>query len=298
MIRVKKITELTGHNGALYSLEDSEIKDCIFSGGSDKIIAKWNLGILQVEKFTAQLPGIIYSLCYIEEKKILLVGTSEGKIHVIDLLQKREIKTLQNHIGPVFDIKYNTRIISVGGDGVLSITAIENFNTISLVKVSSAKLRMAAILGDSVAIACGDGAIRIIDLNTSEIKNEFHAHTGSVYSLKFSPDGKRLFSGGKDAHLNIWELFRENWVKAKSIPAHNYAIYSIVFSPDGKYFATASRDKTIKIWSTNTSEVLVRIDKEQFNGHINSVNKLLWNKYNNYLISTGDDRKIMVWEII
>jgi hypothetical protein len=27
------------------------------------------------------------------------------------------------------------------------------------------------------------------------------------------------------------------------------------------------------------------------------VNKLLWSDFNNYLISTGDDKAIMVWKI-
>jgi len=81
------------------------------------------------------------------------------------------------------------------------------------------------------------------------------------------------------------------------IPAHNYAIYSIVFSPNKKYFATASRDKTIKIWNAEILELLVRIDKKNFDGHTHSVNKLLWSDYKNYLISAGDDRAIMVWEI-
>ena len=113
-----------------------------------------------------------------------------------------------------------------------------------------------------------------------------------------------------------------NHQPSQSIPAHNYAIYSIVFSPDGKYFATASRDKTIKIWDANNLNVLSRINKESFDGHINSVNKLMWTTspksspresvlsrdqkglsnspagvVGSYLISASDDRKVMVWEI-
>ena len=43
--------------------------------------------------------------------------------------------------------------------------------------------------------------------------------------------------------------------------------------------------------------MLARIDKSQHEGHTHSVNKLLWTDFNNYLISTGDDKAIMVWEI-
>lgn len=300
MIQVKKLSELTGHSGAVYALEVSGTGNSFYSGSSDKIIAKWNLDNLKPEKFAAQLPGIVYSLCFINEKSLLLAGTSEGKIHVIDLEKKKEVKIFQNHIQPVFDIQFYTHkklILSAGGDGVLSVIRHDDFSTFKLFKLCTEKLRAIAIHGTCVAVACGDGMIRIIDLEELKIVNEFPAHTGSVYSLQFSPNGNYLLSGGKDAHLNIWQPELDSWKKIKSIPAHNYAIYSIVFSPSGNYVATASRDKTIKIWDINTFEILTRINKESFDGHSNSVNKLLWNKHNNILISGGDDRKVIAWEV-
>lgn len=281
MISVKKISELLGHSGAVYCLEQSETLNCFYSGSSDKIVAKWNLDTLSPEKFAAQLPGIIYSLCFIAEKNILLAGTSEGKIHVIDLAEKKEIKILQNHTQPVFDIQYSSQyelILSAGGDGVVAIVSLQELTAHKIIKLCNDKIRAIDIYKDQAACACGDGIIRIIDLNELKLKNEFSAHSGSVYSIKFSPDGQYLLTGGKDAHLNKWIFTNGEWAIAKSIPAHNYAIYSIVFSPDGKYFATASRDKTIKIWNPENCEIITRINKENFEGHINSVNKLMWCK--------------------
>ena len=322
MIEVKKIAELTGHNGAVYALEQAENPESFYSGSSDNIVAKWNLETLSAEKFAARFSSIVYSLCLVPEKNILLAGTSEGKIHVIDLKEKKEIKILQNHTQPVFDIKYGPPlalplnkgensaggggiILSASGDGTIAIISTENFSTIKIIKLCNEKLRAIDIYENHAAIACGDGMIRIIDLagNAPALKGEIQATLGkgtnSIYSVKFSPDGKYLLSGGKDAHLNKW-LFQpqtSDFELETSIPAHNYAIYSIVFSPDEKLFATASRDKTIKIWNAETFELLLRINKENHEGHINSVNKLLWSNFSNYLISTGDDRKIMIWEI-
>ena len=138
-----------------------------------------------------------------------------------------------------------------------------------------------------------DCNIRIFDLTTLEEKKIFVAHTLSANCICYSPDGALILTGGRDAHLNIWDA--KTYTRIKSIPAHNFAIYDIVFSPDAKLFATASRDKTIKIWDAETFELQVRINKENFEGHVNSVNKLIWTE--NYLLSTGDDRSVMVWEV-
>ena len=218
MLKAKKLSELTGHNGAVYALEESETPNCFYSGSGDKIVAKWNLDTLSPEKFAAQLPGIVYSLCFLKEKNMLLAGTSEGKIHVIDLKEKKEVKILLNHNQPVFDIKLSSHILSAGGDGVLSIISAIDFSTIKLLKLCNEKLRAIDIYENTAAIACGDGFIRIIDLNTLKVANEFAAHKDSVYSVKFSPDGKYLLSGGKDAHLNKWhpDSYREEDGKVDS----------------------------------------------------------------------------------
>ena len=83
----------------------------------------------------------------------------------------------------------------------------------------------------------------------------------------------------------------------QSIAAHDGAIYDIAYSPNSDLFATASRDKTVKIWDAKTFQLLEVLNKEDYDGHQYSVNKLIWSTYNNYLISAGDDRTIIVWEI-
>jgi WD40 repeat protein len=143
--------------------------------------------------------------------------------------------------------------------------------------------------------ACGDGYIRVLELPTLKVVNQFYAHDLSANKVIKHPIKDIILSGGRDAHLNIME-----WPSCKimeKIPAHNFAIYDIVFHPENSLFATASRDKNIKIWDANSLQFLYRIDKEKNEGHINSVNKLLWSKYENTLVSTGDDRSMMGWQI-
>ena len=43
--------------------------------------------------------------------------------------------------------------------------------------------------------------------------------------------------------------------------------------------------------------MLYRIDKEKNEGHLNSVNKILWHEETGYLFTAGDDKSIMIWEI-
>lgn len=298
---IRKTAQLTGHTGAVYALENSPERNNFYSGGSDGIVAEWDLTSPDTGEPLAKVNNVIYSLKLIAAKKLLLIGQDAGGIHVIDLATRKEIRLLQFHTAAVFDLNYAAQhdlLFSAAGNGTLAITGLTDFAAIKSIKLGTEKLRNIAISNSQteVAIGCGDGSIAVFDLPALTLKKRWMAHreSFSVNALHYSADDSILFSGSRDAHMNIFDA-KNNFSLVKSIPAHNYAIYSIVFSGDKKYFATASRDKTIKIWDADSLEILARLDKEKQDGHLNSVNKLLWKDEN--LISASDDRSLIVWNV-
>jgi len=305
-INIKHIATLSGHSGCVYAMDKGISEYTVFTAGSDMIVALWNLKTLQAEKFSASLPAPIYTICHIPEKKILLAGTTTGSIHILDLEKKEEVKILQHHLGPVFDIKYSIKtncFYTAGGDGNFAVCSLDTLSLVKMKKLSNEKVRSIDFnyTNSEIAVGLGDSNILVFDMYTLEHKKDFTAHQleGKVIGaniIRYSPDGKFLLTGGRDAHLKVWKS--DDYSLVKSIPAHNWAIYDIVFNHDATLFATASRDKTIKIWDAKTYQVLKRITKENFDAHTHSVNRLFWSTYNNYLVSTGDDRMVMVREVI
>jgi len=300
-IIVNKLFHLTGHQASVYALTKSDNARMIYTGSSDKMIARWNVENKSADNFAASMPFAVYELLFDVAYNRLYAGSGGGSIHVIDLTAKKEIKNLLLHPNaPVFEIikveKFNA-IVSASGDGTIAAFDEANFELISSKKITEQKIRSLCYLQkeELLLAACGDGYIKILEFPSLKIINQFYAHNLSANKVIKHPTKNILLSGGRDAHLNITE-----WPSCKiveKIPAHNYAIYDIVFNPENSLFATASRDKTIKIWDANKLQFLYRIDKEKNEGHINSVNKLLWLDYENILVSTGDDRAIMGWNL-
>ena len=307
-IQIEKAGQFTGHGGAIFTLEAAYNSHLFYSGSSDNLVVEWNLKDQQQNKVIARLPAKAMALKYIPDKNLLLIGQSAGGIHVIDLNKNEEIKLLQLHRLSIYDIQYLPEkecFWAVAGDGTLSVWSINDFSLITALKLCDKKIRSIDfnIVLKEAAIGCGDGTIRIFDsiaigFETFEEKKILKGHVDgfSVNTVCYHPNGKYLLSGSRDAYLNVWDIENE-YALIHHIPAHNYAIYSIAFSPDKKFFATGSRDKTIKIWQAENFDLLLRIDKSQHEGHTHSVNKLLWSDFNNYLISTGDDKAIIVWGI-
>ena len=294
---MQRIAAISAHAGAVYCLEQGRQRNTFFSGSADKFVAEWNLHTFEQEKFTIKLEYTPYSLCYLKEKSRLLIGTSAGGIHVIDTTEKKEIRHLALHNQGIYDLKHIDTFdwfTAASGDGSISVWNTTDFSLVKKINLSSQKIRTIAVNTETnrLVVGCGEGNIYSISIPELEVVNTIKAHQGSVYALNFESNNV-LLSGGKDAHLNLWDF--NTLTNIKSIPAHNFAIYSIQVLSESNEWVTASRDKTIKRWNAQDYTVKQRIDKNSA-GHINSVNTILKHSYNNYLITASDDRQILIWK--
>jgi WD40 repeat protein len=297
-IEIIKYAHLTGHAGAVYSLCRTNDANIFFSAGGDGMVIRWDMNCPDRAYLTARVQSNVFSTCMIAGRYLLL-GQMQGGIHVLDLDQKKEIRNIAFHRNAVFDIQpadSDRMFFSAGGDGVLGVWRSDDFSLIKHIQISSKSIR--AVIVDKpherVYVGCSDHCIYVVDYDNLKILHRWEAHRNSVFSLCLSPCGKYLLSGSRDAHLSVW-LVEENYRHLHSQPAHLFTINHIVYSPDKGFFATAGRDKHVKIWDAANFKLLKVIDKEKFDGHVNSVNRLLWNEH--YLISCSDDRSLMVWKI-
>jgi len=159
-------------------------------------------------------------------------------------------------------------------------------------------VRAIAISTDETEIAfgCKDHLIKIYNLADYSIKQNLDSHSLPVTSLAYHPTGKYLISGSRDAQLKIWNLPTHELLQ--TIPAHMFTVYDIAFHPTLPYFATSSQDKSIKLWDAENFKLYKILSLEKAGiGHTHSINKLIWSNDGKYLISTGDDRQVMVWEM-
>lgn len=298
-IEVIKAAHLSAHTSAVYALCNGIKENDFFSAGGDGLLIRWNPQQPDKAYLTARVPEHIFSLCLLSDKTILL-GRMSGNIHVVDLNKKQEIKNIAFYAHAVFDIQpaeKGTVFFVAGGDGTLSVWASEDFTLLKQQRIAEKSIRALVINEKEGYIYAGssDCHIYVIDYKTLHVHYRWQAHRNSVFSLCLSPCGRYLLSGSRDAHFSVWTV-RENFRLLLSQPAHLFTINHIVYSPDQKFVATAGRDKHIKIWDAENFTLRKVISKEKQQGHINSVNRLLWR--DDYLISCSDDRSVMLWKII
>ncbi len=298
-IEVTKMATLTGHNDCVYGLAPSKKANIFFSADGNGMVARWNLEKPEIGDMVAKVQNSVYALHYREAGNQLLVGHNFSGLHLIDLDSKKELKSIELTSAQIFDIQSIGNLVLVAcGEGLVVALDFENWAVRKHLKASDKHARVIAVHPNqkSFAIGYSDHHIRVFDTETLDLQHTIAAHSNSVFALRYSPDGQYLVSGGRDAHLKVWNV-SQGYALHQSIVAHMYALNSLDFSPDGQYFVTGSMDKSIKVWDAHMFKLLKVIDKSRHAGHATSVNKLWWSAYQNFVVSASDDRTVSVWSL-
>ncbi len=299
-ITTQKIATLTGHNSSIFSVIPYKAPHLFLSGAGDGWIVEWNFNDPEMGHLVAKIETQIFSLCYLADANKVVAGNMNGGVHWVDLANPTATKNILQHEKGVFAIQQiGDTLLTAGGAGMLTRWDITQQKTVESLHLSNQSLRCLAYskARKEIAIGASDHNIYLLDADTLAIKQTIKkAHDNSVFTIKYSANSQFLISGGRDAHLRVRDL-EQDGKEISFQPAHWYTINDIAFHPKAPIFATASRDKTIKIWHSETYELLKVIETVRDQGHLNSVNRLFWSTFNDYLVSCGDDRSIMIWDI-
>jgi len=76
----------------------------------------------------------------------------------------------------------------------------------------------------------------------------YRGHSGIVYAVAWSPDGKRIASGSADATVQVWDA--ADGSNMYIFQGHSDRVFAVAWSPDGKRIASGSADATVQVWKT------------------------------------------------
>ncbi|CAD8117467.1 unnamed protein product [Paramecium primaurelia] len=139
-------------------------------------------------------------------------------------------------------------------------------------------------LNGAVLLNCKWKKIKINELN------KLDGHTGAVWSVCISPDGKIVASGSYDKSIRLWDI-KTGQQKAKLV-GHTGTVWSVCISPDGNTLASGSQDNSIRLWDFKTGQ-----QKGQLNGHTSTVLSLCFSPDGTTLASSSGDNSIRLWDM-
>ena len=203
-----------------------------------------------------------------EEAKKILVTRDNKKLIVLSF-----------EMLEVWDITNETLLFTIQGDSYNGITVDKK--------------------GRWLAVACcGPFSIKIFDMKDGDTIQEISkAHSESLISLDFSPDGTKIVSTAFDGKFKVWnwqtgelELSKIAGIKDG---AYGPDVYSAKYSNDGKFIVTTSHDNIIRIWNAASGD----LQGKPFADYTNTINYAGFNEDGSSVILTSSNRTIRILDI-
>lgn len=221
-------------------------------------IGIWDLETGEVEKRMDAGNEIQQTLTVSTDGRYLAGAGYQGKIRVWDLEAQELIKTFQAHQGGIYDLSFSP-------DGK----------------------RLAS---------CGyDAHVRVWDWKKEKELVALTEQTTMTSGVAFSPDGKYLASSAWDKTIYIRDA--NTYDSITSFNAHLNAINSISFSSDSKYLASGATnnavweaDNSVKLWEVLTGKLICT-----FEGHLDGVNKVVFEPETHRIYSCSNDGTLKLW---
>jgi len=120
--------------------------------------------------------------------------------------------------------------------------------------------------------------------------DSYEGHSNCINSVGFSPDGKDIVSGCRDATILVWDA-QTGQITLGPLKGHINSVISVRFSRDGKYIVSGSSDRTIRVWDAQTGQITLGPLK----GHTDRVQSVGFSPDGRYIVSGSRDHTIRVW---
>ncbi len=239
-----------------------------FSSDGNRILTATSLGMLRIwDPGVRELPATmdwpsdrwndVVWAAFAPAGDRLVLGDGSMNAYVVRYPEGGIVATLSGHLGAAkaatFDPR-RQRLVTAGGDqrlGVWDTTAWSHVRWVDCTNSAEAGMVFSPD-GRWLAVARAK-SVRILETETWTEQISLTAHTSPVLSVRFSPDGSLLASGGEDSRLFAWRV--PDWsLLASNGVAHGAHVGAVAFHPREPMLGTASDEIRLLHWNDSVRD--------------------------------------------
>jgi WD40 repeat protein/serine/threonine protein kinase len=210
------LASFSEHDGAIWSVAFSPDGTQVISGGADGQVVVYDANTFEVfEHLPSAHSGIIYAVAYHPDGTQFATGGDDLLVKLWDNERLESIMPpLEGHNNWIRTLAYhpNGRILaSSGADTLIQLWDTSNGESLGAIDTGHLNWVQAVAFspdGGFIASASMDETIQVWNLQLGQAitPQPLHAHTGSIWDMRFHPQQFSLLSGAEDGDAIIWQI--------------------------------------------------------------------------------------------
>ena len=188
-----------------------------------------------------------------------MVAFTDGTIQKWDIGKSEPSYLFRDFTGQIHNVAYSFdgKYLLVQRESEMEVYRSQNGQMITRYDATTFSVSPAE---NRVAIGHRDGKINIEDLDRLATVHHLEGHTGPIYALAYSPDGRLLVSSAEDCGLRVWDAqsgiflhsLKQTLVQPYSIGNLRIFIYNMKFIPGTDQLVGFGSWETMVLWDVNS----------------------------------------------
>ena len=261
---------LRGHTDRVLSAVFSPDGKRVLTGGRDRTVRVWDANTgQQLFMLVGHTSGVVAS--FSPDGRIITCGNSDHTVRIWDEASRRLLLLFDAQCDDVVSTAVSAdghKLVTGGRDGIARVWHLASGRKLLEIRPRNKSLEITDGVLYAAAFSPDDQCLVIANGQTATVYN---AGTGAplltlrglsnfIWSLAFSPDGRRIVTGSGDGVARVWDA--KTGKSLLTLNVHPGWVRCLAFSRDGRRLAAQSGD-VLRIWEAASPEQVAAWQEEE-----------------------------------
>eukprot|EP00198_Chlamydomonas_reinhardtii_P008750 XP_001698087.1 predicted protein [Chlamydomonas reinhardtii] len=230
----------------------------------DSSVRVWDVRTARCIKLLGGAEGILYSVSWSADGKLLAASNDSGMIYIYDYARGMLIKGLRQHTKQSLKVAFHpvkpTLLASSSVDGTVYVYTVDGETVRTLRHFSPVScIAWGVLCPELVATTTDHGELHVWDTSRPAadcLQRTLEAHTARTFNVEFSPLVKHwLLSSSNDRTARVWDVSTGDCQTV--LQGHTAEVRAVAWHPEVAHICfTGSWDSAVRVWDARNGRCL------------------------------------------